>query len=142
MNTQPLTMERVYDAPVSKVWEAFTNLDQLRQWFFNLSGFKPEVGFEFEFTGGETDGPKYVHKCRVTEAIPNKKIAYSWSYEGYAGDSEISFELFEQGNQTLLKLTHKGLESFAANGAPFKTSDFTKGWTYFVDTALKNHLAN
>ena len=41
MNT-PLTMERVYDAPVSKVWEALTNLEQIvpskknhaAAWFF------------------------------------------------------------------------------------------------------------
>jgi len=52
--------------------------------------------FEFQFDV-EHEGFKYCHRCKVTEAIPNKRLAYTWRYEGYAGDSLVTFELFAQG---------------------------------------------
>ena len=60
-----------------------------------LKEFKPEVGFEFEFIV-EHEGTKYHHLCRVTEVIPQRKIAYTWRYKGEEGDSLVTFELFAE----------------------------------------------
>jgi uncharacterized protein YndB with AHSA1/START domain len=43
----PFTIERTYSASVKKVWEAITDKAKMKQWYFDLSEFKPEVGFEF-----------------------------------------------------------------------------------------------
>lgn len=51
------------------------------------------AGFEFEFII-EHEGAKYHHVCKVTEAIPHRKIAYTWRYKGEPGDSLVTFELF------------------------------------------------
>ena len=48
----PIVVERIYNAPIEKVWKAITNSDDMRQWYFDLPGFKAEVGYEFQFTGG------------------------------------------------------------------------------------------
>ena len=45
MNKSPFVIERVYNAPIQLVWEAITNRDQMKQWYFDLKEFKPEVGF-------------------------------------------------------------------------------------------------
>ena len=44
-----VVIERTFNAAVTRVWEALTNVDQMRQWYFDLKEFKPEIGFEFEF---------------------------------------------------------------------------------------------
>ncbi|HKO81029.1 MAG TPA: SRPBCC domain-containing protein, partial [Chitinophagaceae bacterium] len=78
MNASPFIIERTFDAPLAKVWEAITDNDKMKQWYFDLPGFKPEVGFEFEFTGGPDDGKQYLHLCKVTDVVVGKKITYSW----------------------------------------------------------------
>jgi len=85
MSSDPFVIERTYDAPIAKVWKAITDKDQMKQWYFDIPDFKPEVGFEFQFYG-EGGGVKYLHRCKITEAIPGKRLAYTWRYEGYAGD--------------------------------------------------------
>ncbi|WP_293303972.1 SRPBCC family protein [Pedobacter sp. UBA5917] len=140
MENEPVIVERVYNAPIDKVWKALTDNSEIKQWYFQLKEFKPEIGFKFQFTGGADDGPQYLHLCEITELVEGKKLAYTWRYDGLAGNSEVSWALFEQGDKTLLKLTHTGLESFAANGPDFAKTSFNGGWNYFVNDALKKYL--
>ncbi|MCW3117066.1 MAG: hypothetical protein JWM28_1148 [Chitinophagaceae bacterium] len=139
MNQQALVIERTYDAPVARVWQAITDKDQMKQWYFDLKEFKPEKGFEFQFDGN-SDDRIYHHVCKITEVIVGKKIAYSWQYKGYEGNSVVSFELFAEGGKTRLKLTHQGLETFPKNNPGFAKENFTGGWTYFLGSALKDFV--
>ncbi|MDB5210238.1 MAG: hypothetical protein JWQ30_1065 [Sediminibacterium sp.] len=140
MQNEPIVMERVFDAPVQKVWEAISNKDEMKKWYFDLAEFKAEPGFEFSFLAGE-EGKEYLHLCRVTEAVPGKKLSYTWRYDGYEGDSEVSFELFPEGDKTRLRLTHKGLETFPAQKNPdLKKENFVMGWTHILHTSLKDFL--
>ena len=113
----------------------------MKEWYFDLPAFKPEIGCEFQFTGGPDEEHQYVHLCKVTESIVNKKIAYSWSYQGYEGYSVVYFELFEEGDKTRLKLTHEGLESFPAANPHFAKDNFVQGWTMITGTLLTDYLA-
>src|ERR1700730_7203317 len=108
---EPVVVERTFNAPVARVWQALTGADEMRIWYFGLKEFKSEVGFEFEFVV-EHEGTTYLHLCRVIEVIPQKKIAYTWRYKGQPGDSLVTFELSADGNRTKLRLTHEGLETF------------------------------
>ena len=135
---EPLVVERTFDAPVSLVWKALTNKEDIKQWSFDLREFAPEVGFEFQFDV-EHEGFRYCHRCRVTEAIPHKRLAYTWRYEGHAGDSLVTFELFAEGARTRLRLTHEGLETFPKLPA-FAKANFAAGWTEIVGTSLKNFV--
>jgi len=82
---EAIVIERTLNAPVANVWQALTEVEQMRQWYFDLKEFRPEPGFEFEFIV-EHEGAKYHHVCKVTEAIPHRKIAYTWRYKGEPGD--------------------------------------------------------
>ena len=42
---EAIIMERILDAPVQKVWKALTDVNQMREWYFDLKQFKPEIGF-------------------------------------------------------------------------------------------------
>lgn len=132
-------VERVFDAPIEKVWSAITEKEQMKLWYFDLKEFKAVVGFEFQFEGGPDDR-KYIHRCKVMEVVPNKKLKYSWKYDGFGGNSFVTFELIPQGNQTRLKLSHEGLETFPANVADFDRKNFGEGWNYIVNTSLKAYL--
>lgn len=139
MNKKIVVIERIYEATIEKVWEALTNKDQMKQWYFDVSDFKAEVGFEFQFSA-ENEGKIYLHKCKVVEAKPITKIAYTWSYEGYEGQSLVTFELFsEDENKTRLKLTHSGTDSFLSHH-DFEKADFNEGWESILGQSLRNFV--
>jgi len=137
--TKPLVVEKTYNAPVEKVWQALTDVSKMKQWYFDLADFKPEVGFEFQFAAGE-EGKSYLHICKVTEAIVNKKIAYTWRYADFPGESEVSFELFDEGEKTKLVLTHTGLDSFPKNNPDFARKSFAGGWDHIINKSLEEFL--
>jgi uncharacterized protein YndB with AHSA1/START domain len=136
--TEAVVIERTFNAAVARVWEALTDADEMRVWYFDLKEFKPEVGFEFEFTV-EHEGTRYHHLCKITEVIPQKKIAYTWRYAGEEGDSLVTFELFADGDKTRLKLTHEGLETFPKLPTYARTN-FEKGWTEIIGSSLKQYV--
>lgn len=140
MEKKLLVVERTYEAPIEKVWEAITNKEQMKEWYFAVSDFKAEVGFEFQFTG-ENDGRAYLHKCVVVEASPVTKLAYTWRYEGYVGESLVTFELFsEEKDKTRLKLTHADLDTFPKDNADFAQENFNQGWNHILGTSLRKFV--
>ncbi len=138
MTNEPFVIERTYNAPIEKVWAAITNRDQMEQWYFKLKEFKPEVGFVFEFEGGSKE-KTYLHRCEITEVIPGKKLNHSWKYVDYPGESFVTWELFDEGGKTRVKLDHAGLETFPSE-KDFARTSFEKGWTAIVGTNLKDFV--
>jgi uncharacterized protein YndB with AHSA1/START domain len=134
----PLVIERTVDASAARVWQALTTKEDFDRWYFKIKEFRPEVGFEFQFYG-ENEGVKYDHRCKITEVVPGKKLAYSWRYEGHEGDSLVTFELFAEGGKTRLRLTHAGLETFPRTPA-FARGNFVEGWTELIGTSLKQFV--
>jgi len=139
MSNEPFVIERTFDAPADKVWQAITDKNQMKQWYFDLAEFNPEVGFEFRFWGG-TKNRQFLHICVITEVIPGKKLKHSWRYDGYEGESLVTFELFDEGDKTRLRLTHEGLETFPAD-PDFAKENFVAGWTHIIGTSLAEYLA-
>jgi len=141
MNTEPIIIEKILDAPIEKVWAAISNKNEMKKWYFDLEKFDPVPGFEFQFTGG-TEEHQYLHLCKVVEAIPNQKLSYSWRYEGHKGNSLVTFELFEEGGKTRLRLTHEGLDSFPASNPDFAKENFVAGWNHIIGISLPEFLAS
>lgn len=110
----------------------------MRQWYFDLEDFKPEVGFSFQFLAG-TDEKKWLHLCEVTAADLGRKLTYSWRYDGYEGMSFVSFELIPLSEGAKLVLTHDALNTFPPM-PEFAKENFLEGWTYFADKALPEFL--
>lgn len=139
MNSEPFVIERTYNAPIEKVWDAITNKEAMRQWYFDLKEFRPEVGFEFQFEGGPDD-KTYLHLCKVTEVVSGKKLTYSWRYDGYEGNSFVTWELFPEGKKTRVKLTHAGLETFPASNPDLDKKNFVAGWNDIIGESLRKFL--
>jgi uncharacterized protein YndB with AHSA1/START domain len=122
------------------VWSAITNPAEMKNWYFDLPGFRAEVGYEFKFIGGSESGVTYLHLCKVTEVIPLQKLIYSWRYDGYEGNSFVSFELSAEGDKTTLKLAHDALDTFPANNPDFAKHNFGAGWTHIIGLSLKQYV--
>ncbi|MBP7556083.1 MAG: SRPBCC domain-containing protein [Chitinophagaceae bacterium] len=136
MNTAPFTIERLINAPVKKVWDALTDKTQMKEWYFDLSEFRAEPGFEFSFYGQGQKGEHYLHLCKVLTAEPLKKLSYSWQYKDLPGYSVVTFELQPEGDRTRVKLTHEGLDSFPTGNPDFAPESFARGWTELIGTCL------
>ncbi len=136
----PIVIERTYNAPVSIVWKAITDKTQMKEWYFDIAEFKPEVGFEFQFWGAKDEVTKYLHLCKIIEVIPGKKLVHTWRYDGYEGDTTLTFELFAEGDKTRLKLTHQGFETFPASNPDLAKHNFVEGWTHITGISLKNYV--
>lgn len=141
MKNETVSIERTYPAPIEKVWDAITDPQQMRQWYFPMmEDFRPEPGFQtkIDVVAG---GKHFLHLWKVVEVVPGKKISYEWRYEGYPGNSLVSFELFEASEGTKLVLTHEKLETFQGDQYPELGKDnFLQGWTMFIGANLKNYL--
>jgi uncharacterized protein YndB with AHSA1/START domain len=39
------------NAPLDKVWNAITNKEQMKNWYFDVPDFEPKIGNNFSFYG-------------------------------------------------------------------------------------------
>ena len=137
---KPIKVEHTFATSIKTLWNAITDIKQMRQWYFrDIPAFKPEVGFKTQFNV-QSQGRNFLHQWEVTEVIPFNRIVYNWKYEGYAGDSNVCFELFKQDHRTRLKLTHHILEDFPQNIPEFSRESCAQGWIYFISKSLKDFL--
>jgi len=133
----PFVLERVFNAPIKKVWHVLTDTRKMKEWYFPaLLKFVPFVGSKFEFLD---DGSPYQKEWIVTEVKAGRKLAHTWSYKGYPGSSEVVFELFDAGNKTKLRLNHSGIESFP-DDPHFARHRFEDGWARIIGVNLKDCL--
>jgi uncharacterized protein YndB with AHSA1/START domain len=139
-SSQPIVVEQAFNHSKETVWKAITEHDQMVKWFFdNIPEFKAEVGFETQFhvQAGERD---FHHFWKITEVIPTQKIVYNWRFEDLPGVGTVTFEIFEEGDRSLLRLTNEGLDSFPQDIPEFARESCEGGWKYFIQQNLKNYL--
>jgi uncharacterized protein YndB with AHSA1/START domain len=132
---EPLLIERTFNAPIDLVWHTISTPEGMKHWFFELKAFEAEVGFQFSFTGGK-DGQTFLHLCTVAEVVVQKRLSFTWRYDGYTGNSLVVIELFPEGRGTRVRLTHHGLETFPTIPI-FDRANFNMGWTHIIGTSLK-----
>ena len=135
----PLIKEFSYKVPIEKVWQALTDTNKMKKWYFpQLQTFEPIIGFHFEFDQGNEE---YQKEWIVTQVVEGKKLGHSWAYKGYPGKSEVIFDLVAEGNKTKLKVTQTDLESFP-NHPHFKRERFEWGWDNLLGQNLRHLLEN
>ena len=133
----PLIKDFEYNVTIHQVWQALTDIRKLKEWYFpQLQKFKPVVGYKFYFDDSSSE---YHKEWIVTKVEKDKTFAHSWAYIGYPGTSEVIFDLFANGNKTILRVTHKGLETFP-NHPHFRRERFESGWDNLLGQNLKHLL--
>jgi uncharacterized protein YndB with AHSA1/START domain len=77
-----ITITRVYDAPVKTVWDAWTDPDQVAQWWgprgFTLTTHSKDLrpGGSWSYTMHGPDGVDYPSKTKYLEVEPCSKLVY------------------------------------------------------------------
>jgi len=137
---EPIVVEQTFHVSRTELWSAITELNRMTQWFFeNIGSFEPKVGFETSFIV-KNNSRIFPHLWRITEVKPGERITYNWRYEGYEGDSYVTFELSDHENGSKLTLTHKVTETFSQNMEEFKRENCSGGWKWFIKRSLKEYL--
>jgi uncharacterized protein YndB with AHSA1/START domain len=136
-----IIVETDYDVTADKIWEAITQIDQMKKWYFeNIPNFEAKIGFKTQFVV-QSEAKIFTHQWEVIETIPNQKIKYTWSYIEYPGDATVTFDLVENKSGTKLTLTCEVLEDFPEDISEFKRESCIEGWNYFLGQRLKDYLS-
>lgn len=136
----PIIIEQAFNASKKEMWDAITQLSQMKQWFFSdIPAFEPVTGFytEFDVRSGERN---FRHQWKIIEVVPLNLIKYQWSYEEYTGVGFVTFELLEKGTQTILHVINEGLDSFPQEIPEFSRSSCESGWIWFIKNSLKEFM--
>ena len=122
MEPKVVEFERVYNAPAGKVWQAWTEPEQLKKWWGPDNVTIPECEVDLKVGGrihivmqateamGEYAGTRWPMEAKITELEPNSKLVYeakAWT----DGDQEATtietvqeLKLTEENGQTKLYL--------------------------------------
>ena len=100
--------ERVYDHPVTRVWEAISDPAQMSQWFPS-----PQIEHDAREGGSITlSGDPYAPEAKTTRVLvwdPPHRFSFGW------GDDELHFTLTEVEEGTRLELVNILATSGAAS---------------------------
>lgn len=137
---KPVEVVEVFDTDIKNVWKALTNLEEMKQWYFdNIDSFEPVVGSEscFPVESGERT---FTHLWKVTEVKKPVRLTYNWKYAEYEGDSFVSFILEEKDQKTFLTLRVEVVADFQDGIPEFNRESCLGGWEYFINRRLKAYL--
>lgn len=118
MSIEPLVIQRSFPVAPQVVYEAWTNPDQLKQWFgpqgFDITEiqFDATVGQAYRIGMRSPEGETHTAVGEIREIDPPKKIVYTWKWEGSPmEDSLVTVEFREVNSGTEMVLTHELLPS-------------------------------
>src|SRR4029077_7842882 len=136
-----LEIKRVIKAPRHRVYAAWTDPAQLKQWFGPENVQTDELvaearpGGKFRWDLRNSDGEKMTCLGEYRELEPNKKIVFTWrwdddeDWENHA--SVVTVELDDAGAGTALRLTHEKLPNEESRDG------HTRGWNSALDKLEK-----
>jgi uncharacterized protein YndB with AHSA1/START domain len=109
-------------APRERVFRLLTDLAELPRWM-PVTAFEPRVGGRVEFVKGDMHA-----EGEVTEFEPPRAVAYTWDWRNQplGARTEVRFELAEDGDGTLVHLTHRGFREEE------RRARHAVGWTHYA----------
>jgi uncharacterized protein YndB with AHSA1/START domain len=130
---EKIVVSRVFNAPCAAVWRAWTDPQQLSQWFspreVECRGVTADVkvggAFRVHMVSPKGD---HIAIGNYKEIVPNKRLKFSWEWETYAmPDSVITVEFEDLGRTTRVTLVHEGLPDEE------DVQQHTHGWNSLMD---------
>src|ERR1043166_6151380 len=116
-----LEIKRFVKAPRARVYAAWTDVEQLKQWFgpekVRTRDIKADarVGGEFRWDLVNSDGEEMTMRGEFRELQPGKKIVFSWRWlddEDWENQtSVVTLDLSDRDGGTELRLIHEQLPS-------------------------------
>jgi uncharacterized protein YndB with AHSA1/START domain len=116
-STTDLRLERTFDAPRERVFDAWTNPEVLRRWWAagpDYEGVAAEVdlrvGGSLRLTMRAPDGQTHTGGGEYLEIDEPNRLVYSWRWEDGEGTvSNVAVDFIEADRGTTVVLNHTGL---------------------------------
>jgi uncharacterized protein YndB with AHSA1/START domain len=130
-STHMLRVERTYDAPAERVFDAWTSPEVMRRWFHAgdetwatpVAEVDLRVGGGYRVTMRHADGSESTGVGEYTEIDRPKRLAFTWDWEGQDSVATlVELEFTERNGATTVVLTHSGLASESSKDG------HTAGW--------------
>ncbi len=102
-----MRFERTYPHPREAIWCALTDRRALEQCWLEAD-FDPARGRRFALRGLARGPWGGLVRGEVLEAARPSRLRYSWSAEGRGAPSFVTWELYEEGENTRVVLEHVG----------------------------------
>jgi uncharacterized protein YndB with AHSA1/START domain len=128
-----LQVKRVINAPRHRVYAAWTNPAELRQWLGPENVRTRDlvadarVGGKFRWDLTNPEGEEMTVAGEYRELQPNRKVVFTWQWqddEDWEGhESIVTVEFFDRDDGTEVKLTHEQLPSKESRDR------HSEGWT-------------
>ena len=128
-----IRLEHRYKHPIHAVWEAISQEKRISEWFIKAR-FEAKVGFDYTFTHEST-----VITGTVTAVEPPHRLVYTWIVGNPDVETTVSWELTQDGDDTVLVLEHSGIADYGDSAPQFFTN-FEGGWKHCIDE-LQKYLA-
>lgn len=135
MNGKTLHIERAFQAPVQKVFDAWTSEEVMRRWFYGQRGWETPVAEVDLRLGGAVrvvmrdpqKGAEHGGGGRYTEIDPPVRLAFTWSWDDDSRETLIELDFEEAEGVTTVHFTHSGLRDEES------VRNHEDGWTTCFD---------
>jgi len=136
-----LEIQRFINAPRARVYAAWTDPAQLREWFGPVwvrtceLVAEARVGGKFRWDVIDGDGREVTIQGNYREIVPGEKIVFTWKHSGdELWENQISIvtvEFSDRNGRTELRLKHEQLPSEESR------DDHNQGWNSLLDKLEK-----
>ena len=145
MTTPEFTLTRTRDAPVERVWEAWTNPDHLARWHHPVGVSTPRETVSVDLREGgsyaytmvvDETGETYPTAGTYLTVEPPHRLVFTWGAPDTPADDQpvVSLSLDTAGESTALTLHVRGIA-----GEP-GDDDVYDGWNEALDS-LETHVS-
>lgn len=122
----PITFERLIDCTPDEAFALFTQPERLRRWQAVSAAIDLRIGGDYRVTVT----PANTACGTFVEVEPGRRVVYTWGWAGSddlaPGASTVEVDFEPAGEQTLVRLTHRGLSPEQADG-------HAEGWTHYLE---------
>lgn len=118
-SSEPLVIEKLYDAGCTEVFDAWADPDIMRQWFFVDPAWSAEVeadvrpGGRYRLAMITEAGERHTMTGEYLEVDRPRRLVFTWSSH-VVSDTKVTIELETLDGRTRLRLTHEGIADAVA----------------------------
>lgn len=136
-----LTIRRTFDASRERVWQSFTDPDELEQWYApgdvttKVHTLEPEPDGTLSFSFVDGDNRTDIEGT-FEEIVENERIVHTWRYPGEE-ESRVTYEFRDVDDGAEIVLTHEQISPYRDRSARENVDGYVEGWS----SALENLAA-